>query len=91
MNTDGACDRDGSVLDYCRLNDITIQAWSPFQYGFFEGVFTITLYLLLRSSKAVCEPIYPAPPASKILLIFSPVITDFFYYTLFFLNRQGKL
>jgi predicted oxidoreductase len=32
-------DRDGSVLDYCRLNDITIQPWSPFQYGFFEGVF----------------------------------------------------
>lgn len=31
--------RDGSVLDYCRLNDITVQAWSPFQYGFFEGVF----------------------------------------------------
>ncbi len=30
---------DGSILDYCRLNDITIQAWSPFQYGFFEGVF----------------------------------------------------
>jgi hypothetical protein len=27
------------VLDYCRLNDITIQPWSPFQYGFFEGVF----------------------------------------------------
>lgn len=39
MLTDGAVDRDGSVLDYCRLNDITIQAWSPFQYGFFEGVF----------------------------------------------------
>lgn len=32
-------DRDGSVLDYCRLNDITIQPWSPFQYGFFGGVF----------------------------------------------------
>lgn len=30
---------DGSVLEYCRLHDITIQAWSPFQYGFFEGVF----------------------------------------------------
>ena len=30
---------DGSILDYCRLNDITIQPWSPFQYGFFEGVF----------------------------------------------------
>jgi predicted oxidoreductase len=32
-------DRDGGVLDYCRLHDITIQPWSPFQYGFFEGVF----------------------------------------------------
>lgn len=39
MLTDGALDRDGSVLDFCRLNDITIQTWSPFQYGFFEGVF----------------------------------------------------
>lgn len=39
MLTEGAVDRDGSVLDYCRLNDITIQTWSPFQYGFFEGVF----------------------------------------------------
>ncbi len=39
MLTDGAINRDGSVLDYCRLNDITIQAWSPFQYGTFEGVF----------------------------------------------------
>ena len=39
MQTDGAIDRDGSILDYCRLHDITIQTWSPFQYGFFEGVF----------------------------------------------------
>lgn len=39
MLTSGAINRDGSVLDYCRLNNITIQAWSPFQYGFFEGVF----------------------------------------------------
>ncbi|MCC8167336.1 MAG: aldo/keto reductase [Planctomycetes bacterium] len=39
MQDDAAIDRDGSVLDYCRLEDITIQAWSPFQYGFFEGVF----------------------------------------------------
>lgn len=39
MMTDGAVDRDGSVLDYCRLKDITLQAWSPFQYGVFEGVF----------------------------------------------------
>lgn len=34
-----AVNRDGSVLDFCRLNAITIQPWSPFQYGFFEGVF----------------------------------------------------
>lgn len=36
---EGSVDRDGSILEYCRLNDITLQAWSPFQYGFFEGVF----------------------------------------------------
>jgi predicted oxidoreductase len=34
-----AMNRDGSILDFCRLHDITIQPWSPFQYGFFEGVF----------------------------------------------------
>jgi predicted oxidoreductase len=39
MENDAAVHRDGSILDYCRLNDITIQPWSPFQYGFFEGVF----------------------------------------------------
>src|SRR5687767_3667734 len=39
MEIDHSIDRDGSILDYCRLKDITIQPWSPFQYGFFEGVF----------------------------------------------------
>ncbi|MBK8029417.1 MAG: aldo/keto reductase [Chloroflexi bacterium] len=39
MEIDPSIDRDGSILDYCRLHDITIQPWSPFQYGFFEGVF----------------------------------------------------
>jgi predicted oxidoreductase len=29
----------GGIVDYCRINDITIQAWSPFQAGFFNGVF----------------------------------------------------
>lgn len=29
----------GGILDYCRLNKITVQAWSPFQGGFFDGVF----------------------------------------------------
>ncbi|WP_181435377.1 aldo/keto reductase family oxidoreductase [Curtobacterium sp. MCBD17_013] len=32
-------DRDNGILDYSRLNDITLQAWSPFQKGFFDGVF----------------------------------------------------
>ncbi|MCQ6560651.1 aldo/keto reductase [Paenibacillus mendelii] len=39
MENEAAVNRDGSILDFCRLNDITIQPWSPFQYGFFEGVF----------------------------------------------------
>ncbi|NLP28665.1 MAG: aldo/keto reductase family oxidoreductase [Clostridia bacterium] len=39
MKNQASINRDGSILDYCRLKDITIQAWSPFQYGFFEGVF----------------------------------------------------
>ena len=39
MQVNASVDRDGSVLEYCRLNDITIQAWSPFLYGFFDGVF----------------------------------------------------
>lgn len=32
-------DHDGGVLEFSRRNGVTIQAWSPFQYGFFEGVF----------------------------------------------------
>ena len=38
LSTD-AVQRDGSVLDYCRLHKITIQPWSPLRYGFFEGFF----------------------------------------------------
>ena len=37
-NADGT-DHDGGLLDYCRHHHITIQAWSPFQYGNFEGTF----------------------------------------------------
>jgi len=32
-------DRDDGILEYTRMNDITIQAWSPYQFGFFEGAF----------------------------------------------------
>lgn len=39
MTVDAGIVRDGSVLDWCRLNDVRIQAWSPFQFGFFGGAF----------------------------------------------------
>ncbi len=39
MENNASINRDGGILDYCRLKDITVQPWSPFQFGFFEGVF----------------------------------------------------
>jgi len=39
MHTSQSINYEGSVLEYCRLKNITIQAWSPFQKGFFEGPF----------------------------------------------------
>ena len=37
--TEFSITRDGNALDYCRLNDMTIQAWSPLQIGMFGGSF----------------------------------------------------
>lgn len=39
MNNSGAVNRDSGVLDYCRLNKVTIQAWSPFQVNLAQGLF----------------------------------------------------
>ncbi|MGT2665758.1 aldo/keto reductase [Streptococcus rifensis] len=39
MLTDGGVNRDGSVLDYCRLKKITIQTWSPFLIALDKGTF----------------------------------------------------
>lgn len=39
MYNDSAVNRDGGVLDFCRLNKITVQPWSPMQHGFFKGCF----------------------------------------------------
>lgn len=39
MKNEAGLLRDGGILEYCRLNGITLQAWSPLQYGFFGGVF----------------------------------------------------
>lgn len=39
MTDPRSINHDGAILEYSRLHQMTIQAWSPFQYGFFEGVF----------------------------------------------------
>lgn len=36
---DQSISRDVGLLDYSRLKGMTLQAWSPFQKGFFKGVF----------------------------------------------------
>jgi len=36
---DQSVSRDNGLLDYSRLNGMMLQAWSPFQHGFFKGVF----------------------------------------------------
>lgn len=37
--SDQSISRDVGLLDYSRLNGMMLQAWSPFQKGFFDGVF----------------------------------------------------
>lgn len=32
IHNDAGCSRDGSLIEYCRLKKVTLQAWSPFQY-----------------------------------------------------------
>ncbi len=39
MKNDESVMHDGSALEYLRLKGITLQAWSPFQGGFFKGPF----------------------------------------------------
>lgn len=39
MKDDAATMRDGGVLEYCQLNKVTIQAWSPFLVSLQEGIF----------------------------------------------------
>lgn len=39
MNDSRSVDHDGGILPYSQLKNMTIQAWSPFQYGMFEGHF----------------------------------------------------
>lgn len=39
MEGNKAALRDGSVFEYCKLNDMVIQAWSVLQFGYFKGNF----------------------------------------------------
>lgn len=39
IENDASLLRDNGLLDYCQLHKITVQAWSPLQYGFLEGSF----------------------------------------------------
>ena len=39
MKNDESVMHDDAFLEYARIHDITIQAWSPFQHGFFGGNF----------------------------------------------------
>ena len=39
MASDAGIMRYGSVLEYCRLKGMAVQAWSALQYGYFEGTF----------------------------------------------------
>lgn len=39
MSDAGSVSHDNGILEYSRIYNMTIQAWSPFQYGFFDGPF----------------------------------------------------
>lgn len=39
MMTDAAIMRDAGTLEYCRMNHVVVQTWSPLQKGFFGGTF----------------------------------------------------
>lgn len=39
MKQDAGIVRDSSIFEYCRLNDVAIQAWSVLQFDYFGGVF----------------------------------------------------
>lgn len=64
MQTPGAINRDGYTLDYCRLHQIQVQAWSPLQYGMIEGSFlTNPDFALLNQSIAEIAKQYGVKPA----------------------------
>ncbi|MGH8325976.1 MAG: aldo/keto reductase [Steroidobacteraceae bacterium] len=63
---DQSVDRDNGILDYCRVNEITLQAWSPFQKGFFDGLFLGDRENYAKLNDAIDElaTAYDVPPAA---------------------------
>ncbi|MCL2772997.1 MAG: aldo/keto reductase [Oscillospiraceae bacterium] len=53
MKNANSVNHDGDILEYCRLKEITIQPWSPFQYGFFEGAFLGNLEKFPKLNEAI--------------------------------------
>lgn len=39
MQDERSINHDGGIIEYSRLHQMTIQAWSPYQYGTFAGIF----------------------------------------------------
>lgn len=39
MFNDSSVERGAGIIEYCRMNSITLQAWSPFQYGLGGGTY----------------------------------------------------
>jgi predicted oxidoreductase len=64
INNDNAIERTGSVLDYMRLNDITMQAWSPLHISLEAGTFLDHPdYLKLNQKLKEIGEIYQLTPA----------------------------
>lgn len=55
MKIDQSVNRDSSILEYCRLKDITMQAWSPYQHRFFNGPFLGDLEHFPELNKVIDE------------------------------------
>lgn len=66
MGTDDSVQRGGSLVDYCRLHKITLQAWSPLQYGKIEGGFLDNeeKYPELNAELRRLADVYDATPAA---------------------------
>ena len=45
MRDEGSINRDGGIIEYARQYGMTLQAWSPFQYGMFAGMYTTNIIL----------------------------------------------